>query len=263
MPRRGPSARRRQRPTQTRAKRRDRAMNAPSHDPTIWIRPDRDLVVSDSQPASGSAAPVVEMIGHPQSAQRAHRRCELMRAGAALTVLLVLLWAAAGARASAPFTRGILLRGVVVTMDRDYRVLHDGNVLVRESRFSTDPNARTLAARLRLTPLRIDVLFDLARRCLTGSPRGCRPADLQYPRHLRRVRSRPAADAHPRRDGDRPRQRQAQRQTAQAQRPPTHPRPQACSGRRPHDRRARRAVRGQPRHHLPRIARAKAPYTVR
>ncbi|MGZ4325187.1 MAG: hypothetical protein ACXVHB_23880 [Solirubrobacteraceae bacterium] len=45
-------------------------------------------------------------------------------------------------------------------MDRDYRVLHDGNVLVRGSRFSTDPNARTLAARLRLTPLRIDVLFD-------------------------------------------------------------------------------------------------------
>ena len=71
------------------------------------------------------------MIGHPQSAQRAHRRRELTRAGAALTVLLVLLWAAAGARASAPFTRGILLRGVVVTMDRDYRVLHDGNVLVR------------------------------------------------------------------------------------------------------------------------------------
>ncbi|MGZ4287317.1 MAG: hypothetical protein ACXVW5_24310 [Solirubrobacteraceae bacterium] len=74
--------------------------------------------------------------------------------------MLVLLWVAAGARASAPFTRGVLLRGVVVTMDRDYRVLHDGNVLVRGSRFSTDPNARTLAARLRLTPLRIDVLFD-------------------------------------------------------------------------------------------------------
>ena len=84
-----------------------------------------------------------------------------MRACAALTVLLVLLWAAAGARASAPFTRGILLRGVVVTMDRDYRVLHVGTcssvvtVLYR-------PNARTLAERLRLTPLRVDVLSSIS-----------------------------------------------------------------------------------------------------
>jgi DNA invertase Pin-like site-specific DNA recombinase len=56
---------------------------------------------------------------------------------------------------------------------------------------------------------------------------------------LLRIRSRPAADADPRRNGDRSRERQAQRQATQAQFPPARPRPQTRCGRRPHDCRAR------------------------
>jgi cytosine/adenosine deaminase-related metal-dependent hydrolase len=46
----------------------------------------------------------------------------------------VVLVAAASALASAPFHRGILLKGVVVTMNDHFRVIRQGNVLVRGQR---------------------------------------------------------------------------------------------------------------------------------
>jgi hypothetical protein len=61
------------------------------------------------------------------------RRRTLSVAGAGFALGLLLL-AVASARARAPFERGILLKGVVVTMDSRFRVIPDGSVLIRGER---------------------------------------------------------------------------------------------------------------------------------
>jgi hypothetical protein len=53
-----------------------------------------------------------------------------------IAAALLALVATDAAIAAAPFARGMLLKGTVVTTDADDRVLHRGNVLIRDGRIA-------------------------------------------------------------------------------------------------------------------------------